>query len=363
MAQFSNSLRIREYKEKKKMSKSYTSHSSADKQTAVLADTPSKASSESRTHAAETQGAAPQTSLAQEKQKAVARMTMFNHRFMHHMLIDDPDLVEEIMQKLLSDPEFKVAKYEIEKNIPGELSRGKEVKLDVFIEDDKGGLHDLEFQSEKEGAPASRMLVYLAYLILLAAQKGEEYRDIPEVQTIFVFQHDFFATGKARATFTFQSEEDHTPLEVKANIIVINGGSTEDGELGSILHDLKTADPEQMHSVRLAEKTALLKSLTKGVSDMDYLDEIYDNLMRQQYLMQGQERGLEQGRIEGRNEVWRSAQKKIQEERALAEEKLKFAEEKLKKEKLAEKQKLQNKMRAAGYSEEQIQLLFSEESE
>lgn len=284
-------------------------------------------------------------SLPPEKQKAIDELTIYDDKFMYDLLDHNPELVEEIMQKLLSDPQFKVASCKIEKNAAGNLFYKKDKKYSAIIKDDKGSLYNLQFQADQKDDLFAKMFSEMSSLKLLASHNGNSDHNLQKVQTIFVCRHDFLKTGKTRTAFTFQSDNDDcAAFGLNAALTVINGDSTEDSDLGSILHDFRTADPEQMHSVRLAKNTARLKLQKKDAAEIHYLDEVYDNLMRQQYLEQGRKLGFEQSR-----KLALELEHKRGLEQGIAEG-IKRTE-----------QKLLEKMRAAGFSEEQIQLLFSKD--
>lgn len=97
-------------------------------------------------------------------------------------------------------------------------------------------------------------------------------------------------------------EELSVPFNDGAEIIYVNGSYSDESDIGKLMHDFRTSDPDRMYFKVLAESIRYFKENPKGVSEMCQVMDEFFNDGRTLGHKEGREEGLEEGRKEGREE-------------------------------------------------------------
>lgn len=82
-------------------------------------------------------------------------------------------------------------------------SRGKGVRLDVYVEDDWNTVFDLEMQIHMKRNLAKRMRYYQGMIDLNILEKGGDYNKLKKSYVIFICTFDLYGQGHHLHTFEY----------------------------------------------------------------------------------------------------------------------------------------------------------------
>ena len=208
-------------------------------------------------------------------------------------------LCKRLIEQILRIKIRKIMFPETEKDI--HIRRdSKSVRLDVYVEDDKGTLYDIEMQTTDYADPAElpkRTRYYQAMMDMDVLNKGEFYTKLRKTYIIFICTFDPFDRNLSQYTFRETCAEDAT-LEMgdETTKIFLNSKGRRDGidsDLAAFLDYIEGKAPKGKFTETIADAVEVAKENKEmKVEYMTYYME----------LRRSEERGREEGRAEGRAE-------------------------------------------------------------
>lgn len=174
----------------------------------------------------------------------------------------------------------------------------KSVRLDVYVEDGKGTVYNVEMQTTVRRNLPRRMRYYQGMIDLSILKKGEDYESLKRSFVIFVCTFDLF--GKGRHVYTFENrciQDLELSLGDGATKIILNTKSTMDDvspELNRLLAFIDGQEPEDEFTKELSEAVRAVRNNEKWRVDYMTLEMSY----QEKY-----EAGLERGLLEGENRL------------------------------------------------------------
>ena len=90
---------------------------------------------------------------------------------------------------------------------------------------------------------------------------------------IFITEHDIFKCGLPLYHIDRIIKENNMTFQDESHIIYVNGEYEGDDPIGDLMHDFACANPDEMRSKLLAEKTRYYKQDDKGVRRMSRIME------------------------------------------------------------------------------------------
>ena len=90
---------------------------------------------------------------------------------------------------------------------------------------------------------------------------------------IFITEHDIFKCGLPLYHIDRIIKENNMTFQDESHIIYVNGEYEGDDPIGDLMHDFACANPDEMRSKLLAEKTRYYKQDDKGVRRMSKIME------------------------------------------------------------------------------------------
>ena len=180
---------------------------------------------------------------------------------------------------------------------------GRSVKLDVVAEDIFKTEYNIEIQRADEGADPRRIRYHQAMLDSHTLQKGNKFKDLPNLYIIFILEHDMFEKGEAvyriRKTLDIKDESgNNLPFDDGCNIMYVNGDYRGDNALGRLMHDFSTPDADKMYFNELASKVRFHKQDEQGVEMASKIVEEYGDIRAAEALKIGIQQGEEKKAIE-----------------------------------------------------------------
>ena len=123
--------------------------------------------------------------------------------FLFGKIMQDPKLCKELLQRILPELEIDHIEYpETQKAIRPDID-AKSVRLDVFVNDSKGTVYDIEMQVVSSSELPKRIRYYQSLIDLQMIDKGEPYKKLKPSYIIFICPFDYF--GRGRHIYTFEN--------------------------------------------------------------------------------------------------------------------------------------------------------------
>lgn len=155
--------------------------------------------------------------------------------FMFAKVMRNPELCKGMIERPLDITIDHIEYLEEQKTI--DIAKdSKSVRLDVFLNDDKNSLYNVEIQTSTNRNLPKRTRYYSGMIDLNAIEKGTDYSELPQSFVIFLCTFDIFGKGQWRYTFENMCRENPK--------LVLNDGTYKiffntKGIRGSISEDTK----------------------------------------------------------------------------------------------------------------------------
>lgn len=155
--------------------------------------------------------------------------------FMFGAVMKNPKRCKPLLEYILNIKIKKIEYPELQKVIDKQYN-SKSVRLDVYVEDDKHTVYNIEIQTTSKKHLPKRMRYYQGMIDLNIIDKGEDYYDLKKSFVIFICTYDPFGAGRYIYTFSNRCEEDDSiVLGDETTKIVLNVNGT----VGNISNELK----------------------------------------------------------------------------------------------------------------------------
>ena len=125
--------------------------------------------------------------ISLETREGIQKLTLMNNAFMNLALENNNSCVEEILRVILGKSDLVVKKVQTQRMFQG-FSRS--IYLDVFAEDSKGVLYNIEIQQTDEGVGPRRTRFHTGMIDIHSLKAGQEFKELPEVYVIFITLND-----------------------------------------------------------------------------------------------------------------------------------------------------------------------------
>ncbi|MCR5399363.1 MAG: Rpn family recombination-promoting nuclease/putative transposase [Lachnospiraceae bacterium] len=156
-----------------------------------------------------------------QKNKDYSELDITNS-FIFSKVMMDEKLCKELLEIILGISILKIEYLENEKNFDYSPD-SKSVRLDIYVNDDKGSVYDIEMQATDTRELPKRSRYYQSMIDISILEKGANYRDLKESYVIFICLSDIF--GRERYVYTFRNlciEDNGLELKDEATKIFLN---------------------------------------------------------------------------------------------------------------------------------------------
>ena len=205
--------------------------------------------------------------------KPIEELTIMDD-FMFSAVMRREKLCKPLLEYILKVKIKKIVYIKPQDTVDAAAYDTKSIRLDVYVEDDKGTVYDIEVQTTNKGNLPRRSRFYQGMIDIRAIEKGADYKTLKKSYVIFICNYDPF--GKNRYIYSFSNRCDEDPsigFGDEAYKIVLNTK----GSVGEIGDELK----------------ALIMYLDTGVAGSEYTKELEqevtfvksDKKWRQEYML------------------------------------------------------------------------------
>lgn len=241
-----------------------------------------------------------------QKLERLKQLRLLDDSLFTKCLDDNAKSMELILGIILNDPSIKVSEVRTQKHI--EEIQNRSVRLDIFAKNTENGtVYDVEIQRTNAGASPRRARHNSAALDKELIDKGESIQNLPDSYVIFLTEKDIYRHGLAVYHVRRYIEELSVPFNDGAEIIYENGSYSDETDIGKLMHDFRTSDPDKMYFSILAESVRYFKEQPEGV---DLMCEVMEKFYNEGYT-KGEEKGEARGEARGKVKGTASTVKKL----------------------------------------------------
>ena len=226
--------------------------------------------------------------------------------FLFGKIMRKPELCKELLRRILPDLDIDHVEYpELQKEIRPDVD-ARSVRLDVYINDARGTVYDVEMQAVNTKVLPRRSRYYQSMIDLQLVDRGQPYNKLNRSFVIFICLSDIFDRG--RHIYTFENicrEDKELFLEDGTTKIFLNA----DGKMNDISKELR-AFLDYVAGKRVEDSFVmeLEKAVKNAKRNRKWRHEYMTLLMRDQ---ENLERGREEGRKEGEKNGMKGAAKRM----------------------------------------------------
>ena len=235
-----------------------------------------------------------------KKQKKLQELNLEDD-FLFAKVMSDKDICRRIIEKVL-DIKIKKIKMPQEQKVIDLLLDSKSVRLDVYVNDEKGTVYNVEMQRGKNINLAKRSRYYQGNIDLDKISKGDDYLTLNKSYVIFICTFDPFGKGRHRYTFRNLCVEDNSiELKDETDKVFLNTSgilNDVDEEMIEFLQYVEQSTDEVAQNA----KSDLVKAINQKVNHVKH-----DKAMEVQYMTllerdrlnfeEGVEEGIEKGKM------------------------------------------------------------------
>lgn len=209
--------------------------------------------------------------MGARKKKTLEELTISDD-FMFGAVMSNPKRCKPLLEMILGVKINKIEYPELQKTIDKQYG-SKGIRLDVYVEDDKNTVYNIEIQTTMFKSLPKRMRYYQGLIDLNIIDKGEEYSSLKKSFVIFICTYDPF--GEGRYIYTFENrclENPELAFGDDTTKIVLNT----EGTVGDISEDLRATlryiagdAPQSEYTMELDEEVVNVRKSEKwGARDV-----------------------------------------------------------------------------------------------
>ena len=210
--------------------------------------------------------------------KPIEELTIMDD-FMFSAVMRQEQLCKPLLEYILKVRIKEIVYVKPQDTVDATAYDTKSIRLDVYVEDDKGTVYDIEVQATDRGNLPRRTRFYQSMIDIRAIEKGADYKTLKKSYVIFICNYDPFKKNRYVYSFSNRCDEDpNIQLEDDTYKIVINTK----GSIGEISDDLKavinyldTGVAESEYTKELAQEVEFVKSDEKWRREYMLMMEAY----------------------------------------------------------------------------------------
>ena len=231
-----------------------------------------------------------------EAQKRYEDLTITNN-FMFAKVMLNERLCRKFLELILHIRISKIQYYNDEQSLK-KFHHSKGIRLDVYLNDEKGTIYNIEMQNSRHANLFKRSRYYQGMIDLNLLEPGDDYNKLERSYVIFICTFDLF--GRGRYIYTFENrciEELDLVLPDEAIKVFVNTVGTDDDIDKEFLEIMNFFNGE-LPTAGIAKEIQAEVDKVKGKEDWraEYMTMM--ELEREKF-----REGLEYGREEGKEEI------------------------------------------------------------
>ncbi|WP_026654306.1 Rpn family recombination-promoting nuclease/putative transposase [Butyrivibrio sp. AE3003] len=184
----------------------------------------------------------------------------FADDFMFAKVMLNEKLCKQLLEIIL-EVKIKKLSYPEEQKTINPSYDSKSVRLDVYVDDEKGTVYNIEMQTTNPGNIPRRARYYQGMIDLNLIEKGEDYHKLAKSYVIFICTEDIYELDKPVYRFENYCREYELPFGDDSYKVILNAACTElhDTELGNFLRFVRTGEPMDEFTDNLQNEVNVVK--------------------------------------------------------------------------------------------------------
>lgn len=146
------------------------------------------------------------TRIGEEYMSKTFEELTIRDNFMFGAVMKNPEKCKPVLECILGIQIRKIEYPELEKTIDNTYE-SKSIRLDVYVEDDKNTIYNIEMQATDKRNLPKRTRYYQGMIDLNIINRGEDYNKLKKSYVIFICDYDEFGLGRHIYTFEKQCKE------------------------------------------------------------------------------------------------------------------------------------------------------------
>ena len=218
-----------------------------------------------------------------EEQKAViARLNVIDDIFFQKMA-EDPEVAEEILRIILEKPRLKVIRSQTQRFLRNVGAHS--VVLDLLCEDEDHSLINCEVQKQDDDDHQRRVRFNRSNIDTLFAEKGIDYKELPDIYLIFISKFDTFGENLTIYHINRVIEETGTVVENGVHELYVNTAVNDQSDIAELMQYFKESVGEHRNFRKLCNRVKYFKEDQEGVQIMcqtvqEYADKYADDQLK-----------------------------------------------------------------------------------
>lgn len=214
--------------------------------------------------------------------------------FLFGKIMGNSELCKKLLQRIFPELDIERVEYpEEQKSIRPDVD-ARSVRLDVYVNDNRNSVYDIEMQAVDTKELPKRSRYYQSMMDLQLLDKGEHYKRLKKSFVIFICTFDVFKKGRHIYTFENRCREDGSILlGDETTKVFLNAKGTIDDvsrELKAFLDYVAGKESNDAYVKQLTE------ALREAKKNREWRHEYMTLLMRdQENIEKGIEQGIEKG--------------------------------------------------------------------
>lgn len=216
--------------------------------------------------------------------KPIETLTIMND-FLFSTIMRKEEFCKPLLEYILGVKIRKLVYVNQQQEISVPIPDAKSVRLDVYVEDDKGTVYDLEVQTTDKRNLPPRTRLYQSLIDARAIEKGADFKTLKKSYVIFICSYDPFHSD--RLIYTFRNRCDEDPD------VLLNDGAFKifiytKGTVGEISDELKEVIRYMDTGVAASDYTKALDAEVESVKSdekwrLEYMT-LMESFARERYL-------------------------------------------------------------------------------
>lgn len=191
-------------------------------------------------------------------------LTLFDDDLMSMVFDDNTEATELLLRIVLERDDLRVISVEGQKELENPLVDGRNIRLDIFAEDNDGKYYDIEVQRNNAGAGFRRARFHSSMLDARMLKQREVFQELADSFVVFFTENDIIGLGCPLYHIDRTIRESHADFADGSHIIYVNGQYQGSDPIGKLMHDFRCKEPDEMYYSELAKGVRHFKQTEGG---------------------------------------------------------------------------------------------------
>lgn len=197
-------------------------------------------------------------------EKNIDELTLFDDDLMSRVFDGNIEATTLLLRIILKREDIRVLSVIGQEELKSPIVGGRNIKLDILAEDEKGIRFNVEVQRNTEGSHVRRARFHSSVLDSGMLQEKEKFKELKDTYVIFICEHDKFGAEEPIYHVDRMVRETGEKFADGSHIIYVNGKYKGNDPIGKLMHDFNCKRSEDMYYAELSNGLKHFKETEKG---------------------------------------------------------------------------------------------------